>query len=300
MVLRASVEFKRCPHLSAATSRRRLGHLKTISFQLLWHHIEIECDDSVEAALWAIAQRATHDFEPHIALRFSVASNEFGTFNVAENGDLLASNLDAVGVVNELFRRIFRRSFEFASRSGWVRVHAALVEIGGRALLVVGESGAGKTTLALRLGLAGCVVQSDESVLIRTGTAVGVPRRFHAKGGASNFVPALLQGDGQTPTLSGTEICAVAPTDLGIQWSITPRQIDHIVCISDVAGSASLSKVHSGAAMGVVLGQVLRCVEPHRTVVSEVVAALVEAQCWAMTGAGNVDACDLLFANLVA
>lgn len=45
-------------------------------------------------------------------------------------------------------------------------VHATAVAIGGRAMLITGESGAGKSDLALRLIDRGAVLVSDDQVLL--------------------------------------------------------------------------------------------------------------------------------------
>ena len=50
---------------------------------------------------------------------------------------------------------------------GRVQLHAAAVEVGGAAHVFVGDRGAGKTTLSLKLGLAGGVVLGEDHIMVR-------------------------------------------------------------------------------------------------------------------------------------
>src|SRR5262245_56376569 len=61
----------------------------------------------------------------------------------------------------------------------WVAVHAAVVERGGRALILSAESGAGKSTLCAALALSGWRLFSDEFALIApdNGLVTQLPRQ---------------------------------------------------------------------------------------------------------------------------
>lgn len=62
---------------------------------------------------------------------------------------------------------------------GWL-LHAAAFDVAGRALVLSGASGAGKTTLALGLASRGLRLLSEEVVWIdRAGTVRGLPRPLH-------------------------------------------------------------------------------------------------------------------------
>jgi hypothetical protein len=54
---------------------------------------------------------------------------------------------------------------------GHLVVHASAVLLEGRAILLVGETGAGKSTLAARLGSLGAVVLADDGVVLQEGSA---------------------------------------------------------------------------------------------------------------------------------
>jgi hypothetical protein len=50
---------------------------------------------------------------------------------------------------------------------GYLRLHAAAAELGGEAVVFVGDTGAGKSTLMLALGRAGWTVLADDDVMVR-------------------------------------------------------------------------------------------------------------------------------------
>jgi hypothetical protein len=96
-------------------------------------------------------------------------------------------------------------------------------------VLVAGPSGAGKTTLAVRLLYDGEAVQGDESVLVhRTGVSLAVPRAFHLKEGATDLVPELRT----LPALPRVEDVAVLdPNLVRSPWELAESPVDHVVLL---------------------------------------------------------------------
>lgn len=75
-----------------------------------------------------------------------------------------------------LFERDLYTQVLATAAAGWV-LHAAALEIDGRALVLCGASGAGKTTMTLTLAGRGMPILTDEIVWIgRDGTVSGLPR----------------------------------------------------------------------------------------------------------------------------
>ena len=77
-----------------------------------------------------------------------------------------------------------------------VALHAAGVALGGHAMLLVGGSGCGKTTLAAALVAGGWDYLSDDMILLQPGTlaAVGVPYSFGIKRGGWDLLGAYYPG----------------------------------------------------------------------------------------------------------
>ena len=166
---------------------------------------------------------------PRAAMHYDVRVGDDGAWEVREEGDLLAREPTPHAASDAVYVRAHRRAFELASLAGWSRVHAATVDLGGMRLLVVGPSGAGKTTLAVRLLFDGEAVQGDESVLVhRTGVSFAVPRAFHVKDGTVEVVPELA-------TLTGLprveDVTVLDPTLVRAPWELAEAPVDHVVLL---------------------------------------------------------------------
>jgi len=81
---------------------------------------------------------------------------------------------------------------------------AALVTPDGRSLLVAGDAGAGKSTLATALVLAGCAYLGDDVVLVGAGPRLlAFPRAFHLSDTSTPLVPGAAAADTLRRTLGG-------------------------------------------------------------------------------------------------
>ena len=88
-------------------------------------------------------------------------------------------------------------AFSEAHRAaGWLTLHAAVVERGGRATAISGVSGAGKSTAALRLSAAGLDLLAEDHTWVwpHTGVVVGLDAHLRALDDSVRlFAPQLLQ-----------------------------------------------------------------------------------------------------------
>jgi len=203
---------------------------QSLNFQVLWHQVSIDsskASPNVTQALMYLSNTAAHNFAPVSTMSYTIKPHG-DRFEVREEGDLLGSESDAQDVLDVVYRRMYQRSFELASLRGWVRIHAATVELpSGRALLV-GRSGMGKTTLSCALRLAGIEVPADESVLVRDGLAIPVPRRFHVKIPVADALPELANIADHSPMLASGAVAAVDPRQLGGGWAIAQRLVQSV------------------------------------------------------------------------
>lgn len=106
-----------------------------------------------------------------------------------------ARTLDRAEALSALEAEL-RQAVAAASR-GWVFVHAGVVGWHGRAILVPGRSGAGKTTLVAELVRAGATYYSDEfAVLDRRGRVhpFAKPLSIRGKGGVAQSTPVGVLG----------------------------------------------------------------------------------------------------------
>jgi HprK-related kinase A len=123
-------------------------------------------------------------------------------------------------------------------------IHAAVAERGGRALIMPGLPGSGKSTLCTGLVHRGWRLLSDELALIVPATRelVGVPRPISLKNESiaviRNFAPDAVLSDPVDGTAKGTIALARPPGD-SMRRAEEPAQAGWIVFPSYEAGAAS-------------------------------------------------------------
>lgn len=119
----------------------------------------------------------------------------------------------------------------------FLMIHAAVLERDGRALVMPGEPGAGKSTLTAALTLSGWRLLSDEFALLSlaTGKLVALPRPVSLKNAAIDLIreryPQAIIGPASHDTSKGT-VAHLKPPDSSIErmhqqagpaWLVFPR-----------------------------------------------------------------------------
>jgi len=216
-------------------------------------------------------------------------------FVITEEGDALATGATAEEAADVVHVRAHRRAFELASLSGWARVHAATVDLAtieGRRVrvLVVGPSGAGKTTLATRLLFDGADVQGDESVLVRRGESLAVPRALHLKPGAASVLPELDEVLPRLPVVGEVTVLDPARVDRPVTLRIEP--VGHVVVLAGVADTpdhVTCTPLDGGAVLEALLTDAFPLTETKARMVSVLSGAMVSAHGHRLTS-GRPDA----------
>jgi hypothetical protein len=148
-------------------------------------------------------------------------------YHIIENGSSYFTTSDLTSFTQHLLLRVHERAFE--GFAGCVRIHAGCGEYRGKRFLVVGDSGAGKTTLMVRLLFEGFKVDGDELVLIRGGESFPFPRRFHVKENSLPLLPQLRNFIGknspQIDEVNEKKIYAFSPSEAGFTWEIRKQEI---------------------------------------------------------------------------
>ncbi|MDQ1432273.1 MAG: hypothetical protein QOF40_2875 [Actinomycetota bacterium] len=240
----------------------------------MWHTVTVEGDPEVVAILVALLPQAEHPMPATRSMHYTVERSD-GRFAVREEGDELTVAPDAAGAADAIHVRAHRRAFELASLAGWSRVHAATVDLPAGRVLVVGPSGAGKTTLAARLLLDGADVQGDESVLVRRGASLAVPRALHLKPGFERVLPELALRAGALPSVG--DITVLDPSRLGRPWRLHEAPIRHVVLL-DGPGAVRCTLADRAAVLEALLADAFPLTETKAGIVATLAGAIAGAQ----------------------
>ena len=133
-----------------------------------------------------------------------------------------------------LFDAIVAGLIRGLSTAGILAIHAGVVAVDGRAILIAGRSGRGKTTLVLGLLRCGLELLSDELALVAADdrTILAYPRGVHVRPAALELFPEL----GFLVDVPGH------PLGGGSEWSVGPAAIERGFG-AEVAPSAPIGAV---------------------------------------------------------
>jgi hypothetical protein len=115
-------------------------------------------------------------------------------------------------------------------------------------MLLMGDKGAGKTTLVNRLMLAGHHIEGDEMTLVCNGELMAVARRLHLKPGSGKLLPELAAKLKTLPVAHAGElqIRALDPGEAGYRWQLERGPVQHLVWLSaNHQGATSLKPLGS-------------------------------------------------------
>jgi hypothetical protein len=187
-----------------------------INYQL--HHVRfaVEVDESLAGAIKATVMPDCVRTRPAGLPRtvFTIRQSSAG-FSLHRAGRRLwdtTSEMELIPWVEfEVTRWLLGRFRSF------LQLHAAVVERGGRAVIIAGAPDSGKTSLACALGLTGWQVMGDEVALVRRGEVLAFPRAMLVKAGTARRLAELRPVPARTVWLEqGAEkVRYVAPSHFG-------------------------------------------------------------------------------------
>jgi hypothetical protein len=200
-----------------------------------------------------------------------------GGFQVDEEGDRLAEVATVDDARDAVYVRAHRRAFELASLAGWIRLHGALIDVAGARVLLVGPSGSGKSTLAARMLVDGDAVQGDESVLMRRGEVVAVPRPLHIEPATAVLVPEIAAMLADVPCVSG--IAIVDPGRLGFTWELRQAPLDHAIVLDRNSGPQGCVPIPQTEMVASLVPEAFRVTETKSALLRELSGGVAGVRC---------------------
>ncbi|MFP3907394.1 MAG: hypothetical protein ACLFWR_10215 [Acidimicrobiales bacterium] len=232
-------------------------------------------------------------------MELTVATHPVG-FEISDRSDRLVLTTSADAAGTHVFERVQRRAFELAARKGWLRIHGAVIELHGRRIAVIGSSGVGKTTLALAALAAGHPAEADESFLILDGTALSVPRRFHAEVGTLDLVPDAREWVAPSPLLQrDPPRWAIDPKTVDPRWRTRSGLLDLLVVASTTGPKLHLAPMPGAEAVPHLLANALPTIETRAQVAAQLAALLHHTKIVMLTGVHRAPP-DTILARLAA
>lgn len=154
---------------------------------------------------------------------------EDGQYKIFRDGVFVHASYNHPGLLYDLLGIFHAQALE--TFAGYIRIHAGCGEYKGRRFLVIGDKGAGKSTLMMRLLFDGLRADGDELVLIKNEDVTPFPRRFHLKEGSIDLLPELQSMISSVPYIqlyNGLLLYSFSPRDAGYDWKIQTRKTDVI------------------------------------------------------------------------
>jgi hypothetical protein len=197
-------------------------------------------DESVIRGVDFISHDAEQNFPTQTETVFDVALED-GRYLIREDGEFRHSPPDYDNLIYNLLGFVNRTALEgFADT---IRMHAGCGDYNGYRFLVVGDKGAGKSTLMMHLLSEGFHVSGDELALIDGEQTMPFPRRFHLKDGSVPLLPELESMIERVPFINlygKGKIYSFSPLDAGYEWKVESRKADAIFFLEPNHGGKTL------------------------------------------------------------
>jgi hypothetical protein len=199
--------------------------------------------ESVAKQLAFIKQDAQQDFPIRSESVFDIR-REGEQFQIFYNGRFCKSTSNGSSLIYNLLGLIHGRVFEDIAET--IRIHAGCGEYKDKRFLMVGDKGAGKTTLMTRLLFEGFRIDCDELVIFQNDEVTPFPRRFLIKESSIDLLPQVESMIDSVPFIQvedGSKIYSFSPSDAGFSWRIETRRIDKIFFLeSNYGGETRVEK----------------------------------------------------------
>lgn len=221
-------------------------------FQLLHSLITLESDqEELQNEIDFVSQDARQTIPVRTESVISVQADRIG-YRINRDGQRYQVGKSSWDLSYTLLRLIHEQAFQTVSDC--IRVHAGCADYKDSRFIVIGDKGAGKTTLMLRMlfGREGFQVSGDEMVLINGDACMPFPRRFHIKSGNARLVPDIGPCLEKSPGFlvePSRWLHGFSPAEAGFPWDIVSKAIKAIYFLTPNHGGESWVEECSGLQM---------------------------------------------------
>jgi hypothetical protein len=180
----------------------------------------------------------------------TLSGSSDGIYSVLVDGEPVGAQLSGEVAVHVLDSQLRMRIAALAEDR--IFVHAGVVSLGGRGLLLPGRSFSGKTTLVAALVAEGALYYSDEfAILDATGLVHPYPRRLslRADGAFREYADARSLGGRTGSTPVRPALIAITRWSQGSRWDPEPRApgIGALALLSNAVAARPRTKATLGA-----------------------------------------------------
>jgi len=172
-----------------------------------------------------IVHEAEHNLSPIRTVSFEFNARNH-VYEIKKDGMICFTSEDLPNSIFHLQWHMHHEALKDVTES--IRIHAACGELYGKRFIIVGDKGAGKTTLMVRLLFEGFRAITDELVLVRDTKVLPFPRRFHIKQDSVKLLPELKDLFDSLPfnqANNNQKMYSFTPQDAGFDWKIDEGEL---------------------------------------------------------------------------
>lgn len=189
-------------------------------------HVEADIPAAAEAVAMSYGAFAIGPEHPALVDDATISARRTGSrIRLADHRGRITFVTDETAAVLGLLDRVVMAVLERLHARGILGTHAGVVEIDGRAVLLAGRSGRGKSTLTLGLVRRGAGWLTDELALVSADdvTVLPYPRALHVSPVTAGLLPELaFLHDRARHDLGGESEWSVTPADLARAFGTRP------------------------------------------------------------------------------